>query len=421
MTNNYKSVTFAGSPPADAYRLDLTSKSDTKKNVMCLNPLQLKLDGQLVVAPCRTCRQCLKEKFNDFFNNNMALYNTNNYYSFFSTFTYDDEHVKCNSENIPILCVSDFQKFLKRLRKEFDFKVSYCGEYGGNTARPHYHAIFYFDINSPKNLFIKSFVDMNNKSRKGIHAFRDYIAKIWKNGFIDIELVRHIGALSYISKYISKPYLYPLKHLTTYFERYKNDSNAPNVFNLDIRNINHQRKVLKYFGVVPQYVRRSVDMLKCQIDSKYIKLYNDKLKIFFNKILLDDYGKSLFSSKNNRFTHKENTQAFLQLIERVDIKFDEAKLLCDKCRKIDLYGKYYTYLSKRSLVRLYDFGNFVPMLSYLLHLVDVDKEISKSPLLESDEFYERELEFHKRLYEKNKKMDFDALKQFVHFDNNNIF
>lgn len=64
---------------------------------------------------------------------------------------------------VPVLNISDVQKFIKRLRiavfrnknlanknkeiyeKEFKIVHAYCGEYGPSTYRPHYHLLFMFD------------------------------------------------------------------------------------------------------------------------------------------------------------------------------------------------------------------------------------------------------------------------------------
>lgn len=84
----------------------------------------------------------------------------------FITLTYDDEHVPGMIENtgeimrkvqyvwkpgekrpesVQTLLYPDIQKFLKRLRKAYKGKLRYfvAGEYGEQTARPHYHMILY--------------------------------------------------------------------------------------------------------------------------------------------------------------------------------------------------------------------------------------------------------------------------------------
>lgn len=84
----------------------------------------------------------------------------------FITLTYDDDHVpgmivktgeimrkvqytwkpgEKRPESVQILLYEDIQKFLKRLRKAYKDKLRYfvAGEYGEQTARPHYHMILY--------------------------------------------------------------------------------------------------------------------------------------------------------------------------------------------------------------------------------------------------------------------------------------
>lgn len=84
----------------------------------------------------------------------------------FITLTYDEEHVpglilgtgeivrkaqytwkpgKERPESVQSLWYPDIQNFLKRLRKAYRGKLRYfiAGEYGEQTARPHYHMILY--------------------------------------------------------------------------------------------------------------------------------------------------------------------------------------------------------------------------------------------------------------------------------------
>ena len=84
----------------------------------------------------------------------------------FITLTYDDNHVpgmivktgeimrkvqytwkpgEKRPSSVQTLMYEDIQKFLKRLRKAYRGKLRYfvAGEYGEQTARPHYHMILY--------------------------------------------------------------------------------------------------------------------------------------------------------------------------------------------------------------------------------------------------------------------------------------
>lgn len=64
--------------------------------------------------------------------------------SHFVTLTYDDENLTYADDG-PTLVKYDLQRFFKRLRKRQSRKLKYyaCGEYGGVTQRPHYHAIIF--------------------------------------------------------------------------------------------------------------------------------------------------------------------------------------------------------------------------------------------------------------------------------------
>lgn len=55
------------------------------------------------------------------------------------TFTYNDRHLPPGGN----LSLPDFQKLLKRMRKDFRFRYFACGEYGSKGQRPHYHCVFF--------------------------------------------------------------------------------------------------------------------------------------------------------------------------------------------------------------------------------------------------------------------------------------
>jgi len=59
----------------------------------------------------------------------------------FVTLTYDDDNLPYGET----LHRPDFQKFVKRLRKNTggNIRLFYCGEYGDDTLRPHYHACLF--------------------------------------------------------------------------------------------------------------------------------------------------------------------------------------------------------------------------------------------------------------------------------------
>lgn len=108
------------------------------------------------------------------------------------------------TENLPkdgSLNKSDFQKFMKRLRKKFKgrrIRYYHCGEYGSELRRPHHHAC----------LFGIDFPDKEVWSvRKGVTLYRsDILEKLWPFGFSLIGEVTFESA-AYCARYVLKKVL----------------------------------------------------------------------------------------------------------------------------------------------------------------------------------------------------------------------
>lgn len=111
----------------------------------------------------------------------------------FITLTYDNDHLPKDRS----LHVEHFQKFMKRLRKQYGpgIRFFHCGEYGEKFARPHYHAcLFGFDFKD-KLLW---------KTVRGTHLFTsDSLKKLWPFGFSTIGNVTFESA-AYVARYITK-------------------------------------------------------------------------------------------------------------------------------------------------------------------------------------------------------------------------
>lgn len=104
--------------------------------------------------------------------------------SYFVTLTYDTRNVPISENGFMNLQKSDFQKFMKRLRKSLPgVKFSYyaCGEYGGQTHRPHYHMLLFSDT------------DYNVQS----------ISDAWQLGSVHVGVVTS-DSTAYTTKYINK-------------------------------------------------------------------------------------------------------------------------------------------------------------------------------------------------------------------------
>ena len=105
-------------------------------------------NGDTLEIPCGQCIGCRLERSRQWavrISTEASLYEKN----CFITLTFSPEHLEKRS-NKWSLDVSDFQKFMKRLRKAVSpkkIRFFSCGEYGEKNMRPHYHAcIFGYDF-----------------------------------------------------------------------------------------------------------------------------------------------------------------------------------------------------------------------------------------------------------------------------------
>ena len=150
-------------------------------------------DGKPMQVPCGQCIGCRLERSRQWamrIVHEASLYSDN----CFVTLTYD-------LENIPVdagLRKSHFQKFMKRLRHEFQEKVKFyhCGEYGEKGNRPHYHAILF---NCNFNDWVYLF-----DSPAGHQVYTSpTLERIWGHGFVTIGEVSFESA-GYCARYCMK-------------------------------------------------------------------------------------------------------------------------------------------------------------------------------------------------------------------------
>jgi len=131
------------------------------------------------------------------------------------TLTYDDEHLPDSS----YLHHNDFQRFMKRLRIHRErhsptsqpVRYFMCGEYGGKTGRPHYHAIVFGESFDDR---YKS-VDLNGKTIEMSYL----LDHLWSQPPHPKSPPTHIGrctvdsfhysAAAYVAGYIAKKLLAP--------------------------------------------------------------------------------------------------------------------------------------------------------------------------------------------------------------------
>lgn len=106
----------------------------------------------------------------------------------FTTITYDEENLPYGNT----LVKQDMQKFFKRLRKKHKIRVFYCGEYGGETDRAHYHAIIFNYRPQDQEIIAR---------KDGHDVYRaDSLDKIWGLGHINYADVTFSSA-AYVAGY----------------------------------------------------------------------------------------------------------------------------------------------------------------------------------------------------------------------------
>lgn len=111
----------------------------------------------------------------------------------FVTLTYDDEHLPEDGSLVP----RDTQLWLKRLRKEISpRKIRYflCGEYGGRTMRPHYHAVLFG--------FPTCLRGQTELRKKSCCSICDLVKRTWNKGSVQVARVEPQSA-AYIGGYVN--------------------------------------------------------------------------------------------------------------------------------------------------------------------------------------------------------------------------
>lgn len=156
-------------------------------------------DGECIplymAVPCGHCTCCRERKRNEWACRAICEAQSHNSVPWFITLTYDNEHYPKEG-----VLKEDVQKFLKRFRinskrEGIDlsdkFRYFFVSEYGKNTHRGHYHAIFYG---------IEGFA---NKTAL-LHAIED----AWSMGFCYIRPC-DAGGVYYTMKYMRKEGIVP--------------------------------------------------------------------------------------------------------------------------------------------------------------------------------------------------------------------
>lgn len=156
----------------------------------CLEPVVFRYDSSgkpSIIYPCGKCIVCKEKKRRQWA---IRLENEKSCSKscYFVTLTYADEFLYHSfSDCPPSLSKEHYTNFLKRLRKSLPFKVRFfgVGEYGSESARPHYHFMF----------FLSEYIKLKD--------FRSFISKSWKYGFNTVKSGIS-QRMYYIAKYTVK-------------------------------------------------------------------------------------------------------------------------------------------------------------------------------------------------------------------------
>lgn len=125
----------------------------------------------------------------------------------FLTLTYNDEHLPKDGS----LSKKDIQKFIKRVRKHYeskDIRYLYCGEYGENNLRPHYHVcLFGVDFHHDRKIYSHNNLDQRLYVSETLNKL--WSKKLKKNQPPSNIGLAVIGDLSfqssaYVARYITK-------------------------------------------------------------------------------------------------------------------------------------------------------------------------------------------------------------------------
>lgn len=165
--------------------------------------------------PCGRCIGCRLDYSRDWANRCMMELQYHDS-SYFLTLTYDDVYLPTSSivdlstgealAPSATLDPRDMQLFIKRLRKNTGQSIRYylCGEYGGVSFRPHYHAIVFGLVLDDLELYMTSPLG---------HAYYNSptLVKCWPKGYVVAAQVTW-EACAYTARYILKKQYGPDAH-----------------------------------------------------------------------------------------------------------------------------------------------------------------------------------------------------------------
>lgn len=191
----------------------------------CFSPIWVEnvKDFERVPVPCGKCVDCKRRRV-DSWVFRLSEEDRVSRSSHFLTLTYNTLAVPISGNGFMTLDKSDFQRFVKRLRKNTgidDIRYYAVGEYGELNSRPHYHAIIfnvetaasYADAWSLRKSGRNGFLSRYNKGL-ALGDYKDPHPELVPNdkielGTIDVGTVSG-DSIAYTCKYMDKKKIIPL-------------------------------------------------------------------------------------------------------------------------------------------------------------------------------------------------------------------
>lgn len=118
--------------------------------------------------------------------------------SCFVTLTYDQEHVPVNDDGLMVVNKHDCQLFHRYIRRKYPksrFRYFLNSEYGPDTQRPHYHAIYY---NLPEEVIFSGTPCFQKGKLK--YYYGGELQKLWSKGEVTVSPMTRERA-GYCAKY----------------------------------------------------------------------------------------------------------------------------------------------------------------------------------------------------------------------------
>lgn len=241
---------------------------------------------KILLLPCGKCASCLLKRRREW-SVRCALEASYHAQNCFITCTYDNDH--CPSK----LNKSDSTRFIKAIRNAgYKIRYFYCGEYGTETARPHFHFIIFG--------YMPSDLKVYSKSKSGEYLYiSEELNKFWNyKGFVTVAPFSSQTA-SYVAGYVNKK-------LGDY-KGFISMSTKPGIGRQYIED--NSKKVFKYDNIVidgsisnvPRYFEKVAIQLN-EIDFESLKKKRiDSSRASINSEMLL-HG---FTSKEKLFEHKD--------------------------------------------------------------------------------------------------------------------